>query len=312
MRGRNRSRRRKRLEDGSSDQALASRSEGADSPVRNRRVWSNRLRTFLAFLIASGIPTIIAVDGSCRSRRVEKSNIALQQEQIDLAQRTASLEHRPVMSVLHVGHPSIELPIDSTRVTGRTAIFFGTLLVGDSISIKNVGVGPARVLGTFAYDSPLYTPVLRERLRNGAPMKFVIPAKKLDAPAFPTLAPGESAVVFINYPVRHTDPDSSNGELVVHLLVAYEDELGSLFDSYSWGVYRLPPTRAAVHGDTLIFGESRVVRQGGAGRPSLSGETKLLRGTWETHLYGKTEGDSIRTRIQAAFERWEKGSTGAS
>ena len=134
-------------------------------------------------------------------------------------------------------------------------------------------------------------------------MKFALGPKNLDAPAFPTLAPGESVVVFINYPVTHTNPDSSGGELLIHTLVAYEDELGSLFDSYSWGVYRMPPARAAVRGDTLIFGEGRVLMVPGDGRGVLSGETQLLRGWWETYFYRKLEGDSIRTRIQEVFER---------
>jgi len=281
---------------------------GRELPPPHGRI--TRIAKVSGWLITTGLAVYAAYAG-CKNNKelkaVSATGLALQNDQYELARRVASSEHRPEITIVDAekGRAFYEQMTPPT-ISGRSVETKVRVSVVDSFRIVNTGLGRARTLVTVCRDTLALDPYLRERMKTLPLASAPLSADPFDAEIpFRTLEPGESSWVVVCDTLRSVDHRAPQWRCVLHVIMYYDDEFGTLFDTYFLGLYILPKNRAAVvHQERVDLPNGTTELTAELDQDLTGGRMLTIKSTCERpHIYEKAEGDSLRSRFEMTANR---------
>jgi hypothetical protein len=170
----------------------------------------------------------VAIGQNCS----QSADIARQQTQ------TNALAFRPIFKLLG----GVRLDTLQANSTGPEGVASDTLILPFSMELKisaklrNDGNTRGRLIGYVIGDTVTGSEAFRNILKNENQRKSVlqlIPAK--DFYPLIGLSPGDTVTISFSHKIAN----GRDGFCVLHILFLYENEMGQIYDTYSWTRYQL-------------------------------------------------------------------------
>jgi hypothetical protein len=166
------------------------------------------------------------------------SQLVQSSDQAQLEERKLSVEHRPRVKIL--GGPAFTgAALDTTggggaRTENGLPTITAQIILGSTLKLTNVGSSAARLRSTLTADGLSGHRDLADRLLATGqlrPSDFIVSRPNpVDLPTV-ELAPGDTAELQFTHVLKNPGP---RNELQLHYLLLYENELGTLYDTYFW------------------------------------------------------------------------------
>ncbi len=103
-------------------------------------------------------------------------------------------------------------------------------------NFQNIGNSLARIIAFYYTDTISTNPILRDSFLDRSFHKLNIGTQALDEFYGKEILQGGNQSLDFSYSVNF----SSNKEFTIHFLILYENEIGNIYDTYSWTSFKLP------------------------------------------------------------------------
>lgn len=200
------------------------------APARNRGGWRRRLVGVLQVvlpIVSIGVSVLALLSTHCNTKHVRS-----------VEYRLNSVDHRPEFKFQladSAAQPKYAISKTTVQDSAVTSTLFVTLR--NTLLAVNTGNATASVLAVISGDTTSGTYWLRE------PSQWTQSAPEVTEPRFGSelVAPGDTYMIPIDHTFNFIDEESKG---IMHCMLVYENELGGVFDCYTWILVRLPPAES--------------------------------------------------------------------